>query len=298
MEHYDNIKAQVAKAASASGAEVVSYTFGYLEGAGNRSTAEGTTNGVSYHSMTESKVKFAKFVKAAAVSMATPEYVELYKFLLKCFTDADEDFSGLIDADEFSLMIEVAASAPRKFGFAPATSEIYGDKKGMEAARKKMFKTMDAAGKGEIAFDVWLHFCYDHIRKKASNLEVPESDDISRDKDSFVNFVKSAVDSKTSCAYKELYHFLLKCFTEADTDHDGTIGAYEFDKLIQAAAEAPRRFGMAPTEAQMYNSYDERFAARTKMFNAMANGKKQIAFDQWLNFAYKHIIEKVQGLRV
>lgn len=296
MEHLKSIKKLLEINPNISNAETVSFTLGYLHGV-KQVANNSSIDGGSYLEMTQSKIKFAKFVKSAAASTDSREYKELYKFLLKCFTDADADFSGMINAEEFKTMIDIAAAAPRKFGFAPSNDELYSDKKVLEDARMKMFKAMDAGGKGMIAFDVWLHLCYDHIRAKASTLEVPAVDNISRDKESFIEFVKNASSSRHSSAYKELYHFLLDCFAKADVNHDGQIGPYEFDKLIEEAAAAPRKFGLAPMESQMYNNHKERIKARTEMFKAMdIHNTGNIAFDEWLSFTYNHIREKVSEL--
>merc|ERR1719437_115011 len=66
--------------------------------------------------------------------------------------------------------------------------------------------------------------------------------------------------------YKELYSFLLRCFTEADTDCDGKISAEAFDALIDVAAKAPRKFGFAPPASETYKNAAEKTAARKVMF--------------------------------
>ena len=52
-----------------------------------------------------------QFLRAATYSRDTPEYKELYSHLLRCFTDADTSMSGVIDADGFDALINVAAMA-------------------------------------------------------------------------------------------------------------------------------------------------------------------------------------------
>ena len=71
-----------------------------------------------------SKEEFVSFMKEA-VNKGTPEYQELYFFLLKNFQSGDVKRSGLVDPVAFDLMIEDAATAPRRFGLAPKTSDLY-----------------------------------------------------------------------------------------------------------------------------------------------------------------------------
>merc|ERR1712130_156340 len=106
-------------------------------------------------------------IKIAASSKESPEFRSLYKFLLKCFTYADADYDGRIDYSQFSTLIEVAAQAPRKFGFAPSGSELYESKEIQDSAHSKMFKEMDANNDGYISFSEWLFFVYQHIQYKA-----------------------------------------------------------------------------------------------------------------------------------
>merc|ERR1711862_293928 len=113
---------------------------------------------------------FAKFIQAATHSKVSPEYKELYRFLLNCFTEADSDNDGRVGPKEFDAMIEIAAAAPRKFGFAPSTVQTYRNMQERVAAREKMFLDMDTDNSGFIAFDEWLIFCYEHIVGKAKTL--------------------------------------------------------------------------------------------------------------------------------
>merc|ERR1719396_149888 len=64
----------------------------------------------------DSRMGFVKFLKGATKSQKTPEYRELYQFLLKCFTQADIDFDGRITPEDFDSMVDAAASLPRRFG--------------------------------------------------------------------------------------------------------------------------------------------------------------------------------------
>jgi hypothetical protein len=70
-------------------------------------------------------------------------------------------------------------------------------------------------------------------------------------RDEFVKFIRRAVE-RGSPEYRQLYFFLLKCFLEGDTEGTGSVDHVAFDKMIEAAAAAPRRFGLAPTTSQLF----------------------------------------------
>ena len=67
----------------------------------------------------------------------------------------------------------------------------------------------------------------------------------------FVGFVKRATD-KSSPEYRELYFFLLKTFQAGDVMRTGEVDAVTFDRMIEDAADAPRRHGLAPKSSAMF----------------------------------------------
>merc|ERR1719329_1170101 len=113
----------------------------------------------------------------------------------------------------------------------------------------------------------------------------------------FSSFVVNAMRDRRSLEYKELYHFLQDCFTTADRGKTGKIGPAEFDEMIEVAADAPRRFGFAPSNEQTYQSVEHRQASRRQMFADMDVDKSGfIAFSEWLDFCNQHIFQKAQLL--
>ena len=52
--------------------------------------------------------------------------------------------------------------------------------------------------------------------------------------------------------YRELYFFLLKTFQSGDVMRTGEVDPVSFDKMIEAAAAAPRRHGLAPKSSAMF----------------------------------------------
>ena len=45
--------------------------------------------------------------------------------LIKMFVDADTNKDGLVSRGSFSKLVDVAASIPRKYGYAPMDAELY-----------------------------------------------------------------------------------------------------------------------------------------------------------------------------
>lgn len=242
---------------------------------------------------------FIQFVLNATVGTQTQEYKELYQFLLDVFLEADTDFDGLVGHERFDYMIERAAMLPRKFGLAPSETETYPTAEARRAAREAEFRAIDTSGDGQIAFDEWLAWCIKHISGKAAQLRSGRvtGNNWNVDKEHFVSWISTACSNKHSKEYKELYHFLQECFTAADSDLDGKVNHAEFDTMIEVAAEAPRRFGFAPSAAQTYASDADRIAARQREFMEMdIHNHGFISFDDWLRWSYSHICGKVATL--
>ncbi|KAK2147479.1 hypothetical protein LSH36_550g01013 [Paralvinella palmiformis] len=220
-------------------------------------------------------------------------FIELYQFLLSCFIRADTDLDGKVHMKDFDTMIEEAAVLPRRYGFAPKSSDIYPNDAVRKEARAKMFKEMNLAKDGYITLEEWISFSVEHIMSKVKTLskDVLTSEDVT--KEEFLEFTKKAVDKSTP-EYRDLYSFLLKCFVDADKDRDGAINVNEFDQMIEVAAAAPRRHGLAPTSSQMFKSDAERLAKRAEYFKSMdVNKDGTISFDEWLQYSVEHITKKL-----
>merc|ERR1712142_1091440 len=91
----------------------------------------------------KSKEDFIWFVKKAVQDKKSYSYSELYHSLLKIFVDADTNRDGLVSKASFSKLIDAAASMPRAYGYAPADSDLYKTDADKDAARQKMFDSMD-----------------------------------------------------------------------------------------------------------------------------------------------------------
>merc|ERR1719150_3625626 len=200
--------------------------------------------------------------------------------------------------EQFDALIEEAAELPRMYGYAPKTDALYSSVELRKAARTKQFKEMDTDKTGYITLNEWIKFAINHIIKKVTQLPKDylrgSADDVS--KEEFIAFIKRAVNTK-SPEYKELYAFLMRTFQAGDKEGYGEVGPAEFDEMIECAANAPRRFGLAPKTEELFKSKGERFIARVAHFSKMnTRSTGKISFDEWLNFTMDHIVGKVQSL--
>merc|ERR1711994_461359 len=166
------------------------------------------------------------------------------------------------------------------------------------AAGAKQFKEMDVKGDGYISLSQWIRFAIDHIMKKYIQLPKDYLSASASDvtKEEFIAFIKKAIDTNSQ-EYKELYYFLLRTFQAGDKGGYGEVAPAEFDEMIECAAAAPRRFGLAPPTSEMFKSEQARLINRMTLFSQMdTTSTGKITFDGWLNYALEHIMGKVRGL--
>lgn len=249
--------------------------------------------------MEKSREEFIVFVREAMNDRQSGAHEELYQFLVNNFTRADVHMNGKVGKEQFDTLIEAAAALPRLYGFAPKTSEMYPTESQRKTGRAKLFKDMDTNKDGCITLEEWVTFALDHIAEKVHQ-RLPKdclggsNKDVT--KQEFVAFMKKAV-NKSSPEYRELYFFLVKTFEKGDKDRCGSVGPKAFDLMIEDAAEAPRRFGLAPTTASMFPNAQARFAKRKEYFDNMdTNRNGTISLDEWIEYAYKHICVKIAGV--
>ena len=246
--------------------------------------------------MDKTREEFIHFIRDAMSNNQSDSFAELYNFLLGCFVRADTDFDGKVFIDHFDSLVEEAATLPRKYGFAPQSSDMYPNGEARKAARAQMFRDMNFHNDGYITLEEWIDFSLKHIMGKAKTLG---KDYLGGDctKEEFITFIKKAV-KRSNPEFKELFFFLLKCFTDADRDHDGAVNHKEFDAMVEEAAAAPRKHGLAPLSRVMFKTDAERLAKRLEYFQLMDTNKDDtISFDEWLNYAMEHIMGKVAALK-
>lgn len=241
--------------------------------------------------------EFISFCRAATMNRASPEFEQLYLFLLECFQTADNDYDGKVDVEEFDSMVEMAAKDVRRLGLAPTHKQTYNSATERRAARLKLFQAMDADGSGFIGFEEWLQYALTHITEKVATAPLKDASSMYGSKAEFLRFAVALSRGRKSAEFKEFYAFLLQCFQDADQDRDGKVNLMEFDKMVEKAGAFPRLHGLAPLTNDMYPSASERIAGRKKHFESMDTANQgYISFEQWLEFTYSHVCEKVRGL--
>lgn len=245
----------------------------------------------------ESK-EFLTFLTKAIADSTSSESKTFYYHLLKVFTDADNDSDGCINVDEFTGLIDIAAKLPRHLGFAPSKDETFkGDVELMKKVRAKEFSTMDINKDGTITFNEFLSYVRRHIAEKLELIN-QKSDTLYKEmpdmgKDEFHTFLINALNDPKGKESKIFYYHLLKVFTEADLDHDGTINVDEFSGLIDRAAALPRKLGFAPTKEDQFKGDKELMKkVRADEFATMDFNKDgNITFNEFLAYTRKHVKE-------
>jgi len=97
--------------------------------------------------------EFVSFLELAMQNRHSEQFKALYEHLFKTFVEKDIMVKGAINFDEFDLLIEEAAQAPRTLGLAPQAHQAYDSAAHRQAARKQLFDTMDKDKGGTITFD-------------------------------------------------------------------------------------------------------------------------------------------------
>merc|ERR1711994_83502 len=159
----------------------------------------------------KSKEDFIWFVKKAVQDQKSHSHAEMYHSLLKLFVDADTNKDGLVSKASFSKLIDAAATLPRAYGYAPADSDLYKTEAEKDAARQKMFDSMDLKSTGVITFDEWLKFCREHIASKTTTMD-PHPIIDQGTVDEYKNFIKEGVTNSSSAEAVELW-YMLEIFT-------------------------------------------------------------------------------------
>merc|ERR1712029_1310490 len=119
----------------------------------------------------KSKEDFIWFVKHGVQDQKSHSHAEMYHSLLKLFVDADTNKDGLVSKASFSKLIDADATLPRAYGYALADADLYKTEAEKDAARQKMFDSMDLKATGVMTFDEWLKFCREHIASKTATMD-------------------------------------------------------------------------------------------------------------------------------
>merc|ERR1712145_39089 len=230
----------------------------------------------------KSKEDFIWFVKKAVQDQKSHSHAEMYHSLLKLFVDADTNKDGLVSKASFSKLIDAAATLPRAYGYAPADSDLYKTEAEKDAARQKMFDSMDLKSTGVITFDEWLKFCREHIAAKTATMDPhPIIDQGSVDE--YKKFIKAAIDNSSSAEALELYWYMLEIFTEQDGDKDGIVKLAEFPSMMNQVLVIPQKHGLSvPAQDQ--------FEALFKKYDPRNDGR--LTVDEWMSLAKEEVFKK------
>merc|ERR1712133_284704 len=230
----------------------------------------------------KSKEDFIWFVKKAVQDKKSCSYSELYHSLLKIFVDADTKRDGLVSKASFSKLIDAAASMPRAYGYAPADSDLYKTDADKDAARQKMFDSMDLRATGVITFDGWLKFCREHIAAKTATLDPhPIIDQGSVDE--YKKFIETAINKTDSTEAVELYWYMLEIFTEHDLEKTGFVKSETFASMMHEFLATPVKHGLATPSKDAYEAW-------FKKYDPMNDGR--LTVDEWMSLAKEEVYKK------
>merc|ERR1712055_812759 len=218
----------------------------------------------------KSKEDFIWFVKKAVTDKKSYSHSEMYHTLLKMFVDADTNKDGLVSRGSFSTLIDQAAALPRAYGYAPTDSDMWKNQEEKDAARQKMFDSMDLKATGVITFDEWLKFCLEHILAKTATMTPHPMIDTG---------------NVAGPEHVELYWYMLEIFTDHDTDKDGIIKQSEFPAMMNEFLSTPRKLYLpCPSEGQ----YDALF----QKYDPRKDGK--LTVDEWMSLATEEVFKKMK----
>lgn len=120
------------------------------------------------------------------------------------------------------------------------------------------------------------------------------SNDWQVDKKAFINWCTEAVSPGQSTAKREFYGFCALSFGDVDTNKDGFINLEEFDRLLEAVAAIPRRYGLAPLST---GDAMLRMARHKVIFDAVdakhGAARGVLGLDQFVEWAFEHVAGKV-----
>ena len=206
-------------------------------------TLKMATTNPALNTFNKSKEDFIWFVKKAVTDKKSYSHSEMYHSLLKLFVDADTNKDGLVSRGSFSTLIDQAAAMPRAYGYAPTDADMWKNQEEKEAARQKMFDSMDLKATGVITFDEWLKFCQDHILAKTATM-TPHPMIDTGNVEQYKTFIKAALGKVAGPEHVELYWYMLEIFTDHDTDKDGIVKQAEFSAMMNEFLATPKKLGL------------------------------------------------------
>lgn len=110
--------------------------------------------------------QFVAYLEEALANSHSEQFKALYQHLFRVFVESDRDEKGGITIEQFDVLIEDAAQAPRALGLAPTTAQAYPTEAHKRAAREAEFNAMDNDQSGTVTFDKFLNWALTHIASK------------------------------------------------------------------------------------------------------------------------------------
>merc|ERR1712033_125010 len=262
----------------------------FLSSLSNNTPKMASTTGVN--SFNKSKEDFIWFIKKATSNRKRDAHSELYHALLKMFVDADTNYDGLVSRESFSKLVDKAASIPRAYGYAPPDSELYKSDEERDAARKKMFDSMDLKSTGVITFDEWYRFSMEHIAAKTATI-APHPILDHGSKAEYLEFIKKA-SSTSNPENLELYWFLVEIFTDEDSNKDGLITKRAFPAMMAKLMETPLKHQLSHPDKEMTQEDEDKKIAHLEKLLVENNPRKdeKMTLDEWVQFALEKVLKK------
>lgn len=116
-------------------------------------------SGVDFNHLDQCTEKeFVDYLEKAVTDQNSDAYAVLYEYLLTLFVEADVDSTGAINFNQFDLLVDKAAAAPRLFKLAPAGSST--------EIRKAIFDSMDDNQEGYVTFRKFTRWLVEHAKEK------------------------------------------------------------------------------------------------------------------------------------
>jgi len=184
---------------------------------------------------------------------------------------------------ELDLVLVDLVGGTRKRLLVGVVVVVLSQEQGQEqAARQKMFDSMDLKSTGVITFDEWLKFCREHIAAKTATMDPhPIIDHGSVEE--YKKFISAAISNSSSSEAVELYWYMLEIFTEQDGDKDGIVKLAEFPSMMNQVLVIPQKHGLSvPAQDQfetLFKKYDPRNDGR-------------LTVDEWMSLAKEEVFKK------
>jgi len=102
---------------------------------------------------------FLNYLEHALNNPTSGAFTSFYEFMLTAFVDADVQSKGVINRQEFDVLVDKAAHVPRVLGLAPKADQN-------KEFRDKLFASMDDNNSGTITFRKFLGWAVAHSKGK------------------------------------------------------------------------------------------------------------------------------------